>query len=178
MTPEEELEAQARLEADYMAGKLTADEYTERRRGLRAGVPLPEEPVAAAAYASWGRRATALLLDGVLVLIVWGAVLLPGVESGLGLIPFVLPALYSWLMVGTWGQTLGKMALGIRVLRANDVGPVTYARSAARVGSVWLLAILWLPLVLAYLWPLWDPRNQTLYDKMVGTIVVRVRNAN
>ena len=31
-----------------------------------------------------------------------------------------------------------------------------------------------LPLVLAYLWPLWDKRNQTLDDKMVNTIVVRV----
>jgi uncharacterized RDD family membrane protein YckC len=28
---------------------------------------------------------------------------------------------------------------------------------------------------LAYLWPLWDRRNQTLYDKMVDTVVVRVR---
>jgi uncharacterized RDD family membrane protein YckC len=30
-----------------------------------------------------------------------------------------------------------------------------------------------LPLLLAYLWPIWDRRNQTLYDKMAGTIVVR-----
>jgi hypothetical protein len=29
-------------------------------------------------------------------------------------------------------------------------------------------------LLLAYLWPLWDKRNQTLYDKIVSTIVVRV----
>jgi len=31
-----------------------------------------------------------------------------------------------------------------------------------------------LPLLVAYLWPLWE-RKQTLYDKMVNTIVVRVR---
>jgi uncharacterized RDD family membrane protein YckC len=30
-----------------------------------------------------------------------------------------------------------------------------------------------LPLLLSYLWPLWDQRNQTLHDKMVGSIVVR-----
>jgi uncharacterized RDD family membrane protein YckC len=30
------------------------------------------------------------------------------------------------------------------------------------------------PLLLAYLWPLWDERNQTIYDKFVNTIVVRL----
>ena len=50
---------------------------------------------------------------------------------------------------------------------------MSYARAPGRVASVWLLAILWLPLLLAYLWPLWDARNQTLYDKLAGTIVVR-----
>jgi uncharacterized RDD family membrane protein YckC len=33
--------------------------------------------------------------------------------------------------------------------------------------------LLFFPILLAYLWPLWDRRNQTLYDKMAGTIVVR-----
>jgi uncharacterized RDD family membrane protein YckC len=173
LDPQQELEAQARLEADYMAGKITADEYTERRRGLRAGIPLPDEAPSALIYASWGRRAAALLVDGLVLVAVWVVVLVPGVADGLGLVLVAVPALYQWLMVGTWGQTLGKIALGIRVLRAADAGPVTYARSAGRVASVWLLAILWLPLLLAYLWPLWDPRNQTLYDKMAGTIVVR-----
>jgi uncharacterized RDD family membrane protein YckC len=89
----------------------------------------------------------------------------------------VLPSVYQWLMVGRWGQTLGKMALGVRVVRAEDASRVAYARSAGRVASAWLLGIFTLPLLLAYLWPLWDRRNQTLYDKMVKTIVVRVESA-
>ena len=89
----------------------------------------------------------------------------------------VLPSVYQWLMVGRWGQTLGKMALGVRVVRAEDASRVAYARSAGRVASAWLLGIFTLPLLLAYLWPLWDRRNQTLYDKMVNTIVVRVESA-
>ena len=178
MDPEQELQAQARLEADYMAGKLTADEYTERRHALRAGIPPPEEAPPEPIYASWGRRAAALVLDSIFLLTVFvvEAVVTRG-RFGLVTI-FVVPFLYGWLLVGTWGQTLGKMALGIRVLRAENHGRVTYSRAAARVASIWVLAILTLPLLLAYLWPLWDPRNQTLYDKMAGTIVVRVRNAN
>lgn len=67
-----------------------------------------------------------------------------------------LPTLYQWLMVGQWGQTLGKMALGERVVRAENAGRVGYARAAGRVASAWLLGIFVLPLLLAFLWPLWE----------------------
>jgi uncharacterized RDD family membrane protein YckC len=67
------------------------------------------------------------------------------------------------------------MALGERVVRAEDGGPAGYARAFGRMISQSLLGLFVLPLLLAYLWPLWDRRNQTLYDKMVGTIVVRSR---
>jgi hypothetical protein len=36
-----------------------------------------------------------------------------------------------------------------------------------------LLGWLVLPLLLSVLWPLWYPRNQTLVDKMVSTVVLR-----
>jgi len=29
--------------------------------------------------------------------------------------------------------------------------------------------------VLDVLWPLWDRRNQTLHDKIVGTLILRTR---
>jgi uncharacterized RDD family membrane protein YckC len=178
LDPEQELQAQARLEADYMAGKVTADEYTERRHALRAGIPLPHDAPPEPSYASWGRRAAALVIDSLILLVVI-VVEVVVTNSLFGYRSFfVISFAYSGLMVGRWGQTLGKMALGIRVLRAADQGRVTYPRAAARVASTWVLAVFTLPLLLAYLWPLWDPRNQTLYDKMAGTIVVRARNGN
>ena len=91
------------------------------------------------------------------------------------LVWFVGPTLYAWLMVGAWGQTLGKMAVGVKVVRSTDAGRVSYIRALGRAVSTWLLGVLFVPILLAYLWPLWDRRNQTLYDKMAGTIVVRVR---
>jgi uncharacterized RDD family membrane protein YckC len=42
---------------------------------------------------------------------------------------------------------------------------------------VLLLSIVTIPILLSYLWPLWDTRNQTLHDKMANTIVVRTRGA-
>ena len=173
MDPEAELEAQARLEADYMAGRITADEYTERRRALRAGIPLPAEPLAVPSFASWGRRGAALLFDSVALLAVMLALAIVLQTSDLVVVQlFVVPFAYQWLMVGAWGQTLGKMALGVRVVRAGGAR-VGYGRAAGRVACIWALGWLFLPLLVAYLWPLWDPRNQTLYDKVVDTIVVR-----
>ena len=65
------------------------------------------------------------------------------------------------------------MALHIRVVRADNAQRIGYGRAAGRVASVFLLEIFTLPLLLSYLWPLWDSRNQTLQDKMASTIVVR-----
>jgi uncharacterized RDD family membrane protein YckC len=71
------------------------------------------------------------------------------------------------------GEDAGKSALGIRVVRADDLLRVSHATSFGRAGCKLLLALLVIPLVVAYLWPLWDKRNQTLHDKMAGTIVIR-----
>ena len=181
MDAEAEQEARDRLERDYLAGSISADEYTRLRRRLHEGLPLPAEPQVEPRLASWGRRAVALVLDWLILVPLTGAALAGAVNEldaavfRLALVLF--PFLYHWLMVGRWGQTLGKMALGIRVVRAEDAGRVGYARAAGRVAAVWVLGILVLPLLLAYLWPLWDRRNQTLYDKIVSTIVVRVEGS-
>jgi len=196
-------DAQARLERDFLAGAISADEYTRRRRQLHESVSgqesvpeyesLPEhvadDPLSGLRLAGWGRRASALLVDWLLLIAVIVAIAVwtltttdpvtdePGDVQAvvLFLALLFLPSTYQWLMVGTWGQTLGKMALGARVVRGEDAGRVGYARSCGRVASAWVLGVFVFPLLLAYLWPLWDKRNQTLYDKMVNTIVVRVR---
>lgn len=141
------------------------------------------------AYASWGRRAVALIVD--LTLIVscvvglyvfawalggydyesdtlsgsWVAVYLPLFLLG--------PPLYFWLMVARYGATLGKLMLGIRVRRSEDLREVTYPQALGRVAAWVALALFTLPLVLSVLWPLWDEHNQTLVDKIASTVVTR-----
>lgn len=178
----ENREAQNRLERDYLAGKLTADEYTALRRALHEGTASTVEQLDPE-LASWGSRAAAFLLDTfvlVLAIIVTGiAALVAGGPVGdalstlAGFELLLLPGVYHWLMTGAWGQTLGKMAVGLKVVRASDGARVGYLRALGRVASIWLLGLLLLPLLLAYLWPLWDRLNQTLYDKIAGTVVVR-----
>lgn len=213
MDPEQYADAVERLEQAYLAGGMSADEYTRQRHALeerastherepdraRVREPMPPEPpslsvmpatgdpVTGAPLASWGRRAGGWFVDLLVYIAAFVATFVLAVASEssdsdevnaiAGLLVFVVwilgPTLYAWLMVGAWGQTLGKMAVGIKVVQSSDAGRVSYLRALGRAASTWLLGLLVLPILLAYLWPLWDRRNQTLYDKMAGTIVVR-----
>ena len=76
---------------------------------------------------------------------------------------------------GPRGQTVGKMAMKIAVKDAETGGSIGYGRAFAR----WLIAsILWgaftLPGVIDVLFPLWDPKRQTLHDKVVRSVVLQV----
>jgi uncharacterized RDD family membrane protein YckC len=212
MDPVEYAGAVERLEQEYLAGGMSADEYTHRRRELeeRAStredvpeepvvrgpmppMPAPErevrasgDPVTGALLASWGRRAGGWFVDLLVYVVAFVVTLVLAlatedatgeVDAWAALLVFFVwflgPSLYSWLMVGAFGQTLGKMAVGITVVRSADAERVGYLRALGRTASTWLLGLLFFPILLAYLWPLWDQRNQTLYDKMAGTIVVR-----
>jgi uncharacterized RDD family membrane protein YckC len=88
-------------------------------------------------------------------------------------------AAYHILMVHYRGQTVGKMAVAIKIVQIEDGGLPTWDRAAIRWAIPMLLA--WIPLVgglgqlLNYLWMLWDPQRQCLHDKAARTIVLRLR---
>lgn len=72
------------------------------------------------------------------------------------------------------GQTIGKQAMGIRVVRQDGL-PVTFATALVREAlgrqvPALLTSGLYVPV--DYLWPLWDARNQALHDKIGRTYVV------
>ncbi|MBE1534119.1 RDD family protein [Actinomadura algeriensis] len=112
----------------------------------------------------------------------WGSVVDPepgeyaydGVQVWTNLIAIIVGFLYFWLMHAKWGQTLGKMLLRIRVVRADDGGPVVTSQAAARsafysvlggvCGCIGFIDVLWI---------LWDPRRQALHDKIARTVVVK-----
>ena len=77
------------------------------------------------------------------------------------------------------GQTLGKQAVGIRVVRA-DGRPVDFATVALREIAVkyflfQILAIvtLFVATLLDFLWPLWDHERRALHDMIASTRVMR-----
>lgn len=97
-----------------------------------------------------------------------------------GLIGTILSALYFILMHGTLGRTLGKMAVGIKVIK--DDGSPCDLNSAFRRAVVYPIGggvpyIGWLVTIVNGLWPLWDDRHQSLGDKLANTYVVRKEQA-
>ena len=83
------------------------------------------------------------------------------------------------LMARTNGKTLGRMATGIRVIRA-DGRPITFGFAMVREVAVKTLlvgiassvtgGIAWLPDIL---WPLWDEENRALHDFLVNTRTIK-----
>jgi uncharacterized RDD family membrane protein YckC len=122
--------------------------------------------------AGFWRRLAAKLIDGILLSIadVVLALIFPrGVYYALALI--LNYGYYTYMEGRPQGQTLGKMALGIRVYDFARGGPIGYGRAFIRQLAQILSAI---PLCLGYLWMLWDGEKQTWHDKIAGSVVVPV----
>jgi uncharacterized RDD family membrane protein YckC len=153
--------------------------------------PAGTDLVTGAPLASWGRRVGGFFVDLAVLIasyvptFIWAFSTEDPVTGEisdnsalvLGLQIIFLPSLYNWVMLAIWGATIGKLAVGIAVRRGDDAAPIGWMRALGRVASVFLLSIVTIPILLSYLWPLWDSRNQTLHDKMANTIVVRTTGA-
>ena len=150
-------------------------------------------PISAPTPAGWWHRVGAAILDSIVVGIL-GAIL-GGVvatvtdadeDAGTAIAAgaaLVVTGLYYGLLMARGGsrngQTWGKQAVGIRVTRA-DGAPVELGFALLRevvvktllFGYV-ALVTLYLATIVNYLWPLWEPQNRALHDKIVRSRVVR-----
>ena len=123
--------------------------------------------------AGFWRRFAGALIDGILLSIVsrvLESATSAGVGSGIGL--GVSVAYFTALIGSNRGQTLGQMALGIRVIDFNTGGPIGYGRAFIR----WLVSIISaLVLLLGYFWMIWDKEKQCWHDKAANDVVVPVQ---
>jgi uncharacterized RDD family membrane protein YckC len=143
---------------------------------------------AAHELASWGRRLAALLVDTLVLGVAIAAALFASgmqaddlrdqIEDGetlLIVVLFLIPeAIYYTALIGSRSQTIGKKALGIKVVDADSRAPIGYPRAFKRwLSTATLRAFFTLPTIVDHLWPLRDRRNQALHDKFAGSVVVR-----
>jgi uncharacterized RDD family membrane protein YckC len=154
--------------------------------------------------AGWWSRVGAALIDGIIVGVVAIAVLallgsifsvgfLDGDDTSdagvaAAIVGFLITVsalaiaalLYAPLMMGkTNGKTLGRMAVGNRVVRANGE-PMTFGWAMLREVAVKALLFgvassitFGLASLLDVLWPLWDDENRALHDFVVDTRTVK-----
>lgn len=133
-----------------------------------------------------GRRVLAIIIDGVLLGVVTSLVTLPAalaqgggdgnVVSGLlggvaALISLALFFGYYTYMEGRYGQTLGKMALGIRVVREDGLGAPGFGRAALR--TVLRIVDGIAAYLVGFIVVLVSDKNQRLGDMVANTLVVR-----
>jgi len=123
------------------------------------------------AQANFGQRLAAFLIDTIILFVVYGIVWAITNEVLASLVYLVLFFVYfSYFEGSESGQTLGKRALGIRVVDTGGGGALGFGRALIRALSRILSQI---PCYLGYFWMLWDDRKQTWHDKLASTAVVR-----
>jgi uncharacterized RDD family membrane protein YckC len=102
------------------------------------------------------------------------------------LIAFAIALAYFWLLSATWGGTLGKHALGLRVVTAGDRASIGVRTAGIRAvaflaGPAIFLLAPEIGLLGGLIWfadwavMLLDGRMQCLHDRAAGTAVIRKR---
>jgi len=122
--------------------------------------------------ANFGRRLVAWLVDAILLGIVIGVIQVATGRLTADLIGFGLGLLYYGYLEGSnSGQTIGKRALGIRVIDFGTGGPIGFGRAIIRyLGRI----VSTIPCFLGYFWMLWDKERQCWHDKFANDVVVPV----
>lgn len=127
-------------------------------------------------YAGFGRRLGANFIDGFILILINLSI---GFGLGLGglnkgglssIIGFLIGAGYLiFFWVSQNGQTLGKRAMAIRIVK-EDGQPIDFATAIIRYIGYIISSI---ALFLGFIWVIFDPKKQGWHDKIAKTYVVK-----
>ena len=136
--------------------------YEKPKRDVYLDAPL----------ASVESRFLALIIDSMILGAVAGAGFIGtrhGAGAGAGLL---IGIAYQWFfLTQNHGQTIGKLMLGIRVVKTNGE-PLSAMDAILRYLGYYLNSAI---LMLGWLWATWDDDRQGWHDKLAGTVVVKAK---
>ncbi|GAA4249945.1 RDD family protein [Dactylosporangium darangshiense] len=125
-------------------------------------------------YASWIQRVGATIVDFIPFAVIAG--IGGAVDSDMGavfwifyLIGLVYLIFNRWYLGGQ-GATIGKKALGLRLISEQSGQPIGMAMAFVRDICHFVDSII---CYIGYLFPLWDAKRQTIADKIVKTVVIK-----
>lgn len=121
--------------------------------------------------ASIGHRFVALLVDGLVLGLITGA-LFPLISNPRteGFLTFIFTILYQWYFLTNYrGQTPGKMLMGIRVVKTDGAAFKPRDTVIRTLGYT----LNWITLGIGWLLALTDSNHQGLHDRLAHTYVVR-----
>jgi uncharacterized RDD family membrane protein YckC len=131
-------------------------------------------PVAAVEYMGFWIRFGAAIIDAVVIsLISFVFPRIGGVGIGFPFWGILIPWLYYWLFTGLKGQTLGKMAVGIKVVNTEGYTP---GLGIAALREIPGKILSFIAIYLGFLWIIWDGQKQGWHDKIANTYVLKVES--
>lgn len=84
----------------------------------------------------------------------------------------MVAGIFMLVKEGNTGQTVGKKAMSIRLVREDTGQPLGFGMAFVRRLAHFLDSI---ACYIGWLWPLWDDKGQTFADKAVGSVVVKTQ---
>jgi uncharacterized RDD family membrane protein YckC len=135
--------------------------------------PPPAAPEVAVEYMGFWIRLAASIIDYVIIAVI-SFILTLFAYGPASMFVIFLVWLYYWLFTGLKGQTLGKMAVGIKVINAQGEKPgLGYAALREVLGKLISTVVLYL----GFIWVAVDRQKQGWHDKIAGTYVVKAIEA-
>ncbi|MGW1763561.1 RDD family protein [Streptomyces sp. NPDC002073] len=145
------------------------------------GAPgYPNQAAVQQQYAGWGSRFVARIIDSLVISIIPIILMVAGgfdAETGapgplyyVGIIVLIASSIGLSYLLGTTGQTPGRKAVSIQVLKEATGRPLGFGMAFVRGLLDFLNA---LPCYVGYLWPAFDAKKQHFADKIVGSVVVK-----
>jgi uncharacterized RDD family membrane protein YckC len=129
----------------------------------------------------WWSRVGAQVIDGLVLIVAWVPLLIlsPGEGESLSggatlavVLLYAAALLYAPLMLAlNNGQTVGKAAMSIRVVRYGDGASIGLGRALLR--EIPVKGVLSIIPLIDVLWPLWQKDNRALHDLVVDSWVVK-----
>jgi uncharacterized RDD family membrane protein YckC len=127
-------------------------------------------------FAGFWRRFAGLIIDGIILGIIGGVLYAIINALNLGIYTFLVIDVVIAFLYFLWGwgrgQTVGCMALNIRIINQEDGSPPGYGKAVVRYIVVLLCQIIGILFIIGALWMLWDSKKQTWWDKAATTFVV------
>ena len=95
-------------------------------------------------------------------------------DTALSIVTLGIGWLIWTLIIMGRGQTPAKQLMHMRVVKVADGRAATWGKMFVREfpAKIVISFVAIFTIYILYLWPLWDDKNQELWDKMVDTVVV------
>jgi uncharacterized RDD family membrane protein YckC len=128
--------------------------------------------VSPAAYANWGQRVGAYLIDYVPIFVLEFIGIIS--RNAIIYLLMILASIGWWIynrcfQAGQTGQSLGKKTLHLRLLSEKTGEPIgagmAFVRDICHILDSLACYIGWL-------FPIWDAKRQTFADKIISTVVI------